>query len=606
VAAVVEKWETLLEDLRSEFQLREDELSLLNEIDKRILESEDTLRGVFAFAARRLRDLLQADHTQMLLRRGRFLETTYSGAGTDIGQLVPMTESLTGLCFIEDRVLNVGDVTEPPFDRLYVPIQGYEQSHLRSLVAAPIRLGDRPIGVISAESSRPYAFRTDHERILYSVAAQVAVALQRLQMFDTAKLFAEVDKLVLEGQQYDTRDELQLALERVITELGLRIKLSGAQILFCQGPDELEIVYSTSPTDVGLRVGIADSICGRAVREKKTIVVGDVSKDPDYRRMLGSAIQSEIAVPIMVGDQHVVLGVLNVESEEPDVFIGFYELVINSFADKVKTLLALTKLRSDVTDTLELRNANDLLVAVGDQTSHMIHRLNNTVGAMRFRIRELQSLQDEGTLRIDDQLRQTLGELFVLAERTLQMPEKMTNLLSQHSKLVDVNQCVRDSVTEVGVPEGVTVEYELGEGIPALELYSFDLVVQNLLRNAVDAMPEGGTLSVSTSLISHPQLTSGYVQLVVRDTGGGMSDDVMSRVFELNYTTKRGKEGMGRGLGLGLWWVRTFVRRAKGDISVKSGLGVGTEFTVKVPFGSPNGGLGTALTGSTLTERGVG
>ncbi len=78
---------------------------------------------------------------------------------------------------------------------------------------------------------------------------------------------------------------------------------------------------------------------------------------------------------------------------------GFYQVVLESFAEKVKTLLAFAKLRADVTEALELRTANEVLAAVGDQTSHIVHRLNNTVGAMRVRIVELQKRNAAGTLK---------------------------------------------------------------------------------------------------------------------------------------------------------------------------------------------------------------
>jgi putative methionine-R-sulfoxide reductase with GAF domain len=74
---------------------------------------------------------------------------------------------------------------------------------------------------------------------------------------------------------------------------------------------------------VGLIIGIDESICGRAVRERRTVIIGDVSKEPEYRRLLGPSIQSEIAIPISLGDASVLIGVLNVESEEPDAFEGF-------------------------------------------------------------------------------------------------------------------------------------------------------------------------------------------------------------------------------------------------------------------------------------------
>ena len=79
-----------------------------------------------------------------------------------------------------------------------------------------------------------------------------------------------------------------------------------------------------------------------------------------------------------------------------------------------------------------------------------------------------------------------------------------------------------------------------------------------------------------------PRPGTGYVQLIVSDTGTGIPPEILSRVFELNFTTKRSR---GKGLGLGLWWVRNFVRRAKGDIAIRSVPGSGTEVSIKLPIG---------------------
>ena len=94
--------------------------------------------------------------------------------------------------------------------------------------------------------------------------------------------------------------------------------------------------------------------------------------------MLGPAIQSEIAIPLTLGDENYIIGVLNVESEELDAFSGYYQIILDSFADKVRILLAFAKLRTNVTEALEVRQANDLLIAVGDQATNMIHKLNST------------------------------------------------------------------------------------------------------------------------------------------------------------------------------------------------------------------------------------
>jgi signal transduction histidine kinase len=272
-----------------------------------------------------------------------------------------------------------------------------------------------------------------------------------------------------------------------------------------------------------------------------------------------------------------------VESEEEDAFYGFYQIVLESFAEKVRTILAFARLRADVTEALELRSADDVLVAVGDQTSHLIHRLNNTVGAMRLRIIELQELLEAGDALDESFLASSLDAMRSLAERTLKMPDDITRLLGQGGSRVDVNDGVRHALDRVERPANVDLELSLGEGIPALQLYCFDIVVQNLLQNGYDAMPQGGQLTVSTSTVTPQGSTAGYCQLRVRDTGVGMPVDVRRKMFDLNFTTKADR-GRGLGLGLGLWWVRNFVRRSGGDIAIRSAVGEGTEVTVKIPL----------------------
>ena len=361
------------------------------------------------------------------------------------------------------------------------------------------------------------------------------------------------------------------------------VRLSEALVCFPRGKD-LEIVYSTKPSDVGLVLGLDESICGRAVRERKTIVLGDVSQEPEYRRLFGPSIKSEIAVPIFLGDDNVVIGVLNLESEQLDAFQGFTQVILERFAERVKVLLAFARLRANLTDTLESRHANDLLVAIGDQTSNLIHRLNNTVGALRIKLLKLQELSQAGLLANEGNvmLDRALGELLELAERTLEMPDQVTKFLGQQEgSAVDVNKCVILCLRELNPPASIIVDTQLASDLPELSLYSFDIVVQNLLKNAVDAMPSGGHVYVSTKKVSYPGLPAGYVQLTVRDTGCGIPDEILPNIFRLNFTTKRSK---GKGLGLGLWWVRTFVLRSGGEISVSTEPGAGSEFTIQIPI----------------------
>jgi signal transduction histidine kinase len=588
----VEQWELLLDQLRAELILREQELDLLHKIDLALLDTDKSAAEVFSLIVRGTQKLLRSNHTTILMRRSTFLEPMYSNLISVVGQRVPISKSLSGLSLEEDRTVNIPNLANSRHRGRYAPLRGYRGAPMRSLLVTPIRIRDTPVGVLNAESREIGAFQPVHERIIAAVAAQIAIALQRTQTLASTELFADVDRLIFanddttdDGADDAIADETQRviheALKRVMNALQKleHVEHHRADIMFLRG-DELEIMHSTNPADVGLMVPVGNSVSGRAIREKRTMIVGDVKEEPEYQ-LSSEPIRSEIAVPILFGEDDLAIGVLNVESAEEDAFYGFYQVVLESFAEKVKTLLAFAKLRADVTEALELRTANEVLVAVGDQTSHIVHRLNNTVGAMRLRIMELQRMHATGTLNGSDFLGESLDSLRDMAERTLRMPGEVTQVLSHEGSNLDVNESVRRALRQIDRRESVKVILELGEDIPALPLFNFDIVVQNLIQNALDAMPNGGELLVATSAVIHQKLGSGYFQFTVKDNGVGIPPEIRKRVFDLNFTTKGSR---GAGLGLGLWWVRKFARRAKGDISIRSTLGSGTEVTVKIPI----------------------
>jgi two-component system cell cycle sensor histidine kinase/response regulator CckA len=119
-------------------------------------------------------------------------------------------------------------------------------------------------------------------------------------------------------------------------------------------------------------------------------------------------------------------------------------------------------------------------------------------------------------------------------------------------------------------------------------------VVMNLAVNARDAMPKGGTLSISTSSIT--EIRSGLTpvklaRLIVADTGTGMSPEIRAKIFEPFFTTK----GPGKGTGLGLATVYGIVKHAGGQIGVDSAPGVGTAFCVELPWCEDSPGSSSSM-----------
>jgi PAS domain S-box-containing protein len=168
-------------------------------------------------------------------------------------------------------------------------------------------------------------------------------------------------------------------------------------------------------------------------------------------------------------------------------------------------------------------------------------------------------------------------QLLIFSRRDAPLPEE-----------IDLNDVVA-GLREVLVASlgGIEVRFDLGDMLPLVmaDRRHIEHVLLNLADNARDAMPAGGTLTIGTAVTelgqdycaTHPGTRSGqYVELSVRDTGTGMSAEVMGRIFEPFFSTKP----LGRGTGLGLSTVQSIVAEAGGRIDVASQIGSGTVFHV--------------------------
>jgi signal transduction histidine kinase len=123
----------------------------------------------------------------------------------------------------------------------------------------------------------------------------------------------------------------------------------------------------------------------------------------------------------------------------------------------------------------------------------------------------------------------------------------------------------------------ITVERQFDGSLTAVPFDARLLrqAVVNLVLNAMQAMPDGGTLRVR----ARPEPSEGgdMVSIEVTDTGAGMSEEILARIFEPFFTTR----AMGTGLGLAV--VRRIVEGHRGDIIVRSRVGEGTSFAIRIP-----------------------
>ena len=148
---------------------------------------------------------------------------------------------------------------------------------------------------------------------------------------------------------------------------------------------------------------------------------------------------------------------------------------------------------------------------------------------------------------------------------------------------VDLNGLISEMkellVQSLGAAHGIN--FELAAGLPAVvaNANQLELAILNLSLNARDAMPDGGTLTISTAMLSSD---AKYVTVSVADNGAGMPPDVIARAFDPFFTTKP----TGKGTGLGLSQVYGIVRQAGGEVNIDSKVGYGTKVTLRLSVAS--------------------
>ncbi|RPH52551.1 MAG: sensor histidine kinase, partial [Planctomycetota bacterium] len=161
---------------------------------------------------------------------------------------------------------------------------------------------------------------------------------------------------------------------------------------------------------------------------------------------------------------------------------------------------------------------------------------------------------------------------------------------------IDLPRVIRDVVdlfSPTAEKRKISVHLRLEETLPSLQADPDQLqqVFMNLFSNAVDAMKEGGVLSVRARFEPSPETaeTGGVVRVDVSDTGGGMDEETARHAFEPFYTTRNVETDVGAsiGMGLGLSICRQIIKNHYGEITVRSEQGKGTEFTLLIPVHPP-------------------
>jgi two-component system NtrC family sensor kinase len=153
-------------------------------------------------------------------------------------------------------------------------------------------------------------------------------------------------------------------------------------------------------------------------------------------------------------------------------------------------------------------------------------------------------------------------------------------------KPMSVNTIIEDTLLLLGhqlQKSDIRVEAELGV-LPDAFIAADQIrqVFTNLVINARDAMPAGGTLRIRSRHVIGRNPASSWIRILIADTGTGIPNELIADIFEPFVTTK----GSG-GTGLGLWIVKGIIQNHTGKITVRSKVGQGTVFRIDLPIAKP-------------------
>jgi PAS domain S-box-containing protein len=331
---------------------------------------------------------------------------------------------------------------------------------------------------------------------------------------------------------------------------------------------------------------------GQVWQNEEAVWIADVAKEPatvGHSFSDADNIRAALAFPIIVRNE--VLGVVEfvstkVRTPDDDVLkmVQAISGEIGQFAERMRAEAALREseehLRNQAQQLEQQLLASGRLVAVGELTASMAHEFNNPLGIILGFA--------QGLLDSMDASDPNTAHVRIIAEEAKRCEKLVQELLefgrpkSADFIGTDVEAIIERTISLVqphAAKNKVETTIQLAAPLPQMyaDPQQLQQVLLNLSLNAVDAMPNGGTLSIGASLD-----TAEGIVVTVADTGSGIDPEVLPRIFQPFFTSKKR-----RGLGLGLPICDRIVKAHGGRITVESRPGHGTTFKIYLPLVPP-------------------
>lgn len=377
------------------------------------------------------------------------------------------------------------------------------------------------------------------------------------------------------------RDFLNVTLKDIMTALE-----AECGSLFLSDFDHKELVLESLHNShniqiKGLKQKIGEGISGKVVDIKTPVLVKDIEKDHRFRQNGFSHYHTKSFISIPLFSSKGLIGVINITDKangEPfsDRDLSLAAIICKYACVTVETLINNAELKQQRETSEKQRLLLEKYASVGKLAAGIVHEVNNPLdGIIRYtNILLEQSENNSITREYLLEVKTGLHRIANITKSLLEFSHKVNS--SSHTKnYVNLHDLIEESldILKDKFTNNTQVNKKYNHSLPRILDFGLSSVVTNIIKNALEAMPSGGAIDISTDI------NDSSVEIRFKDRGPGIPEETMKHIFEPFFTTK----SINKGAGLGLAICNEIIKKYEGRIDVASTLGKESSFTVLIP-----------------------
>jgi signal transduction histidine kinase len=485
---------------------------------------------------------------------------------------------ITGWCVLNRRSLLVADVK---FEPRYIAVR----PTARCEMAAPIQDEDQVIGVIDLESDRVGGFTPADLALLEAFAAEAARVMQRLWQLGHLQAKArQLESLITAGQSLVTKLEQQALFDALTREARNTLQARACALYLHESDTGLVRCVSlnnepNTPLPSG-ELPLDSSLVGAPIHTRRQVWFSDI-QSPEYRELLDRpsdpTLRSVLATPMLFEGE--VLGVVAIFTDRVHRFDNDEKRLCAALASLGSVALQNARLYARVFQSEDTLRKNERLTTLGLLAAEIAHEIRNPLTVLKLLHGGLGLDFPESDPRRTDMrvISEKLDQLEAIVTRVLSFAKAPSSLHSRWS-LADIIEdtlvlvrlkFAQSKVSVVFVPPSRPLFVDANKA-------QIQQVLLNLLLNATQAMPEGGTITFT--IATETRAGTDYAHVDIADTGTGVDESIRDRIFDSFLS------GRPDGTGLGLAIAKRILLSHHGDITLLNTRPGGTTMRVTLPL----------------------